>query len=374
MLYCAESVGRGHPDKMADQMADYLLDAYLAVDPMAKVAIEVMIKSNLIVVAGEVASSTTIKIDRCVRRWLRAAGFIDEAFGAKHAVIINKVEEQSEELNHILTNTAAMPAGDQGYQDGFACDETEYLMPAPIDLAHRLIHACHQLSSVDYGCDAKAFVNMGLAPTGGFVLSHLVLSIQHHEHKVLSELREEIMDAVIKPMVPNGYLSQDTIIQINPAGSFIKGGPLADCGVTGRKLMVDTYGGAQCHGGGAFSGKDPSKIDRSGAYFARYLAKNIVASGISKRAQVRLAYAIGQCDPIGIHVDLEGHSAYTNEYVTHMLQQLVSCQPQTMIDRLQLNQVRYQDTAVLGHVGRFASDKPWEALDLVDQMRDYVGK
>ncbi|MGC6403759.1 MAG: methionine adenosyltransferase [Candidatus Comchoanobacterales bacterium] len=368
----AESVGRGHPDKMADLLADALLDDYLTKDHQARVALEVLIKDNLIVVAGEVHSRQAINIERRVRFWLRKSGYVHESFGSKHAVIINKVMTQSSELNHLLVDgDGVLVAGDQGFQVGFACDDTEYLMPAAIDCAHQLVHQTHQLPLDIIGCDVKAMVSVAYQSGCVSHIDSVILSAQHGSEVSINEVRALLKESVLPNALPQAWLTQDTQVYTNPGGTFIIGGPIADCGVTGRKLMVDSYGGAVFHGGGAYSGKDPSKMDRSGAYFARYIAKNIVAAGLARWVTVTLHYVIGSAQPMRIMITT-GHQQVINKPLISMVHNVLSLKPDDILQRLELHQPIYSDSGYLGHFGRFAKDKPWEKLDMVEQMRDYM--
>jgi S-adenosylmethionine synthetase len=371
-IFTSESVSGGHPDKVCDQVSDAILDAYLKEDPNSRVACETMIKNNMVFIAGEITSLASPDLEPIVRKTINSIGYNSEDYGfnGDTCEFTNLVFEQSPDISQGVTEgegeNLEQGAGDQGLMFGYACNETESLMPLPIDLAHRLVKKQADVMKNDeikwLRPDAKSQVSVIYSDDGKTIegLSAVVLSTQHDDNVSQEEVKSEVMNKIIKPIVPDEWLLDSTNIYINPTGKFVIGGPVGDCGLTGRKIIVDTYGGMARHGGGAFSGKDPSKVDRSAAYAARYVAKNIVAAGVAKQALVQLAYAIGVSQPVGFYINTYGTSSVTNSNgelmndgaIAKVLKPLFDLRPFSIESKFGLRDPIYAETAAYGHMGR----------------------
>ncbi|OUV26810.1 MAG: methionine adenosyltransferase, partial [Euryarchaeota archaeon TMED97] len=363
-IFTSESVSGGHPDKVCDQISDAVLDAYLSEDPNSRVACETMIKNNMVYIAGEITSLGSPDLEPVVRKTINDIGYNTDEYGfnGDTCEFTNLVFEQSPDISQGVTEgegeNLEQGAGDQGLMFGYACTETDSLMPLPIDLSHRLVKKqadvmkSNELSWLRP--DAKSQVSAIYSDDGKTIegLSAIVLSTQHDEDISQDEIKEGVMEKIIKPIVPEEWILDSTNIYINPTGKFVIGGPDGDCGLTGRKIIVDTYGGAAPHGGGAFSGKDPTKVDRSAAYAARYIAKNVVGSKISKKCLIQLAYAIGVSKPLSIYVDLFDNDLDKNKFVVEKIKENFDLSPRGIREMLNLNRPIYEKTAAYGHFGR----------------------
>ena len=368
-LFTSESVTEGHPDKVADQISDAVLDAALRHDPHARVACETLVNTGLVLIAGEIKLKPGAAIDYAAlaRQTIRDIGYTDSrsGFAADDCAVLCALDPQSEDIA-LGVNTGG--AGDQGLMFGYACRETEELMPLPIELAHRLTRRLAELRrSGKYDWlrpDGKSQVTVQYDHDGQAVRAHtIVVSTQHAREVKHDEITRVVQEQVVRPSVPGRLLDDDTIFHVNPTGQFVVGGPQGDCGLTGRKIIVDTYGGVGHHGGGAFSGKDPTKVDRSASYMARYVAKNLVAAGMADRLEVQLAYAIGVAEPVSVHVDSFGtaRDGVSDRFLEELVRSEFPLQPQAIIQELDLRQPRYLQTAAYGHFGR--SEFPWERTD-----------
>jgi S-adenosylmethionine synthetase len=381
-LFTSESVSEGHPDKVCDRISDAVVDLYLAADPLSRVAVETLVTTNRIVMAGEVRGPESVTpelIEQAARRAVREIGYEQKGFHWKHAEFQNYLHEQSADIAlGVDADVGANKdegAGDQGIMFGFACRETEPLMPAPIYYAHRLLHemakARHTGRTPELGPDAKSQVTLSYEDGKPVRADCIVVSTQHGED--MSQKRvQEIVRGFIDEVMPPGWVSRDTKLYVNPTGRFVIGGPDGDAGVTGRKIIVDTYGGAAPHGGGAFSGKDPTKVDRSAAYAARYLAKNVVAAGLADRCTLQVAYAIGVSQPLSLYVDLHGTGSISEDKLEAALKQVMDLSPRGIREHLSLNRPIYERTAAYGHFGRQPDNDggfSWERLDLVEPIR-----
>lgn len=375
-LFTSESVAEGHPDKMADQISDAILDAYLVQDPWAKVACECLVKTGAVILAGEISSAANIDIEQVVRRTVKSIGYDDSAKGFDSATcaVMSMLGRQSDDIARGIrvSDPTKLGAGDQGITFGYACDETPQLMPAALWYAHRLMERQALLRKTrrldELLPDAKSQLTLQYCNGRIHHAAAVVVSTQHRADVALSALREAVIEEIVKPVIPSSWLTPETRLLINPAGPFIHGGPAADCGLTGRKIIVDTYGGAACHGGGAFSGKDPSKVDRSAAYAARYVAKNIVAAGLARRCEVQLAWAIGLSRPVSVRINTFGTSRLTSDFLTRMVDRHFDLSVYGIIRQLDLLAPRYRQTACYGHFGR--ENFPWELTDKAAQLRD----
>jgi S-adenosylmethionine synthetase len=377
-LITAESVTEGHPDKLADRISDSVLDAILTLDTRARVACETMLSKGLALITGEVTCEEYVDIQNLVRQTVREVGYTraDYGFDADYSAVLVALAEQSPDISQGVTTAQEatsgdrfdqVGAGDQGLMFGYATDETPELMPLPISLAHKLTH---QLAHVRkqkvlpyLRPDGKAQVTIAYDGDKPAYVSAVVVSAQHHPDIELSKLQADIRKEVVDAIIPTTMINNETKFYINPTGRFVIGGPQGDAGLTGRKIIVDTYGGAAPHGGGAFSGKDPTKVDRSACYYARYMAKNIVAAGLAKRCQVQLAYAIGVAHPVGLYVDSFGTSKLSDETLGQLVQQVFDARPAAIIEALDLLRPIYKATSSYGHFGR--DGFPWERLDKV---------
>ena len=375
-VFTSESVSEGHPDKVADQISDAVLDAMLEQDPESRVACETLIKTGIVVVAGEVRSTAIVDVDRLVRSVVREIGYDNDevGFDAAECTVINALGRQSSDIAMGVdaTGEREQGAGDQGLMFGYATNETDVLMPAPITFAHRLVQqqAKARRGSLKFlRPDAKSQLSFHYDEAGKPVgIDTVVLSTQHDPDITQDELREAVMEEIIKPVLPGNWLSKETKIHINPTGQFIIGGPVGDCGLTGRKIIVDTYGGMARHGGGAFSGKDPSKVDRSAAYAGRYVAKNIVAAGLAERVEIQISYAIGVAEPTSISIDTFDTGQLPESTLIQLVREHFDLRPRGLIDMLDLKRPIYQRTAAYGHFGRIEEEFTWERTDKAEAL------
>ena len=375
-LFTSESVTEGHPDKIADQISDAVLDEVLKQDSKGRVACETLVTTGLAVVAGEITTSAHIEYDKLVRDTIRGVGYDRAKYGydAETCAVMCTVKRQSPD---IAMGVDTGGAGDQGLMFGFACDETAELMPMPIQLAHRLTQRLSEVrkaNKVDFlRPDGKSQVTIEYRDGRPVRVDCVVISTQHSERVSNTDLRDAITEHVIRPIIPSAMLDSKTKYHINPTGRFVIGGPMGDAGLTGRKIIVDTYGGYSRHGGGAFSGKDPSKVDRSACYMARYIAKNIVAAGLARKAEVQLAYAIGVAEPVSVMADTFGTAAVSEEKITSLIREYFSLTPKDIIEALDLRRPIYKDTAAYGHFGRSGPGFTWERTDRADALRKAAG-
>jgi S-adenosylmethionine synthetase len=381
-LFTSESVSMGHPDKLADQISDGVLDAYLAQDPLSRVACETLVTTGLAVVAGEITSKGTIDYQKVVRDVIRDVGYTDDEMGisADTCSVLVAVGKQSGDIamgvNEDDSTGKDIGAGDQGLMFGYACNETPELMPLPIALSHRILNRlteARQKGEVDWlRPDSKSQVTIEYEGNTPKRLDTIVVSTQHAPHVSNEEIRAFVIEKICKPLLPKNLDISNITYHINPTGRFVVGGPHGDCGLTGRKIIVDTYGGWGRHGGGAFSGKDPTKVDRSAAYMARHIAKNIVASGLADRCEVQLAYAIGVSDPVSIKVDTEGTGKLPDEKLCDVVREFFPLKPRGIIDYLDLRKPIYRKTAAGGHFGR--EGFPWEKTERAAELAKVAGK
>jgi S-adenosylmethionine synthetase len=376
--FTSESVTEGHPDKLCDQVSDAILDAILAQDPKARVACESLAKTGMVVVAGEITTSARIDIPQVVRETVKDIGYVDSAMGfdAGTCAVLVAVERQSPDIAQGVNEGDGLHkeqgAGDQGLMFGYATDETPELMPAPIQYAHTLarqLAAVRKKKAVDFlRPDGKTQITLEYENHVPVRIDAIVVSTQHDEKVKHKQLREAVIELVIDKALPKKLIDKSTKVHVNPTGRFVTGGPQGDCGLTGRKIIVDTYGGMGRHGGGAFSGKDPSKVDRSACYYARYIAKNVVASGVAKRCEVQIAYAIGVAQPVGVHVDTFGTGKVTDEALEKYILANFDMRPKALIEDLQLLAPIYRRTASYGHFGR--TEFAWEKTDRAAKIAD----
>ncbi|MCC5854509.1 MAG: methionine adenosyltransferase [Idiomarina sp.] len=376
-VFTSESVSEGHPDKIADQISDAVLDAILTQDPKARVACETFVKTGMVLVGGEINTTAWVDIEELTRNTVRKIGYThsDMGFDADSCAVLNAIGKQSPDINQGVdrADPADQGAGDQGLMFGYASDETAELMPAPIMYSHKLVQKQAEMRRGELKWlrpDAKSQITFVYEDGVPVAIDAVVLSTQHAESIQLNELREAVMETIIKPVLPAEWLHKDTKFHINPTGRFVIGGPMGDCGLTGRKIIVDTYGGMARHGGGAFSGKDPSKVDRSAAYAARYVAKNIVAAGLAKRCELQVSYAIGVAEPTSISIDTFGTSAHSEETLIRLVREYFDLRPYGLIQMLDLERPIYLPTAAYGHFGR--NEFPWEQTDKADILRQAV--
>ena len=372
-LFTSESVSQGHPDKLADQCSDAILDAVLAQDPQARVAVECLTKTGLVVVAGELTTTARINIQDVVRETIKQAGYTDPAYEFDHncGVLVSLSEQSPDIAQGVDSESGLQGAGDQGLMFGYACDETAQLMPLPIQLSHELVKQQAVLRKQELAYlrpDAKAQVTVVYEDGAPTRVHTVVVSTQHDPGVSLAQLRKDVLARLIKPVLGE-WFDEDTIVHINPTGVFVRGGPVADAGLTGRKIIVDTYGGVARHGGGAFSGKDPSKVDRSAAYAARYIAKNVVAAGLARRCEVQLSYAIGVAEPVSLLVDCFGTNKVSEERISAAVRKHFSLTPSGIISSLDLLRPIYKQVAAYGHFGREDVQVPWERTDKADVLR-----
>lgn len=374
-LFTSESVSEGHPDKIADQISDAVLDEILKQDPKARVACETYVKTGMALVGGEITTSAWVDIENLTRQVIADIGYnhSDMGFDAHSCAVLNAIGKQSPDINQGVDRADPLEqgAGDQGIMFGYATNETDVLMPAPITYAHRLMEQqakVRKSGKLDWlRPDAKSQLTFIYEDNQIKGIDAVVLSTQHAESVSQKEVYEGVMEEIIKPILPSEWLRQNTKYFINPTGRFVIGGPMGDCGLTGRKIIVDTYGGAARHGGGAFSGKDPSKVDRSAAYAARYVAKNIVAAGLADRCEIQLSYAIGVAEPTSIMVETFGTGKVSNEVLVRLIRENFDLRPYGLIKMLDLIRPIYRETAAYGHFGR--SHFPWEQTDKAKALR-----
>jgi S-adenosylmethionine synthetase len=380
-IFTSESVSAGHPDKVCDQISDAILDAYLSADPESRVACETMIKNNLVFVAGEITSTAKPNIEEIIRKTIVEIGYDDDSLGfnGSNCEIKNLLSQQSSDIaqgvNEGEGENLEQGAGDQGLMFGYACNETDTLMPLPIDLAHRLVRKQTDLmrsKEIEWlRPDAKSQVSVIYEDDGKTIkgLSAIVLSTQHSETVSQNEIKSSVMKNIIEPTVPKEWLLDSTDIFINPTGNFVIGGPVGDCGLTGRKIIVDTYGGMARHGGGAFSGKDPSKVDRSAAYASRYVAKNIVAAGLADYCEIQVSYAIGVAKPTSININTFNSEKIPMSRIYELVDKYFDLRPKSLIEMLQLKNISYLPTAAFGHFGRSEEAFTWEKTDKAQLLK-----
>ena len=380
-IFTSESVSEGHPDKVCDQISDAILDSYLAQDPNSRVACETLIKNNTVIVAGEITSNGTPNIEEVIRNTVNEIGYNqdDLGFNGNNCEIQNLISKQSPDIaqgvNEGEGEDLDQGAGDQGLMFGYACSETPVLMPAPINLSHELVLKQSEVRKSGelswLRPDAKSQVSVVYKDDRKTVdyVSAIVLSTQHDEDISQDEIKAKVREKIINPIIPTEWIKEDTKIYINPTGKFVIGGPVGDCGLTGRKIIVDTYGGMARHGGGAFSGKDPSKVDRSAAYACRYVAKNIVAAGLAERCEVQVSYAIGIAEPTSVTVDTLGTGNLPENEISQIVRDNFDLRPKNLINILDLKRPIYKNTASYGHFGRENKDFSWENTDISSQIK-----
>ena len=389
-VFTSESVTEGHPDKMCDQISDAVLDTILAQDPTARVACETATTTGMVLVMGEITTTASLDIQEIVRKTVDGIGYNNPAYGfdASSIAVLPVLDKQSPDIAMGVDNSFEykesavdeadlIGAGDQGMMFGYACDETEELMPAPIALAHHLTLAMSRERKSGklpwMRPDGKSQVTVAYDAEGNVTwCPAIVISTQHDPDIAIGDLREAIIEEIIKPTLPGELIRSETRFYVNPTGRFVVGGPVGDSGLTGRKIIVDTYGGAAAHGGGAFSGKDPTKVDRSAAYMARHVAKNIVAAGLARRCQIELAYAIGVARPVSVVIDTHGTGKVSDARLEEIVNEVFDLRPASIIRYLDLRRPIYQQTAAYGHFGRPDLDLPWERLTQVDKLRSYL--
>ena len=375
-LFTSESVTEGHPDKIADQISDAILDAVLAEDPVGRVACETLVTTGMAIIAGEITTKTYVDFPSIVRNTIKEIGYTRAKYGfdSETCAVISSIDPQSPDIAQGVDTGGA---GDQGLMFGFACRETPELMPLPITLAHKLVRRLAELrknGELDFlRPDGKSQVTIEYEGKRPVRASAIVISTQHSPDVSNRDLREAVIERVIKPTVPVEFLDKETVFHINPTGRFVVGGPQGDTGLTGRKIIVDTYGGRGRHGGGCFSGKDPTKVDRSACYMARYIAKNIVASGLADEVEVQLAYAIGVADPVSVYVETFGTGRVDPKRLSDLVREHFQLTPRGIIESLRLRRPIYKKTAAYGHFGRTEPDFSWEATDKADALRAAAG-
>ena len=376
-IFTSESVSEGHPDKMADQISDAILDAILKQDLHARVAVETLVKTGMVIIAGELRTSTYVDLEDIVRDIILDIGYgsSEVGFDGASCAVLNAIGKQSSDIAMGVdeAENKDLGAGDQGLMFGYATNETETLMPAPIYYAHRLVERQAYLRKNNVLSwlrpDAKSQVTLRFENQKPVAVEAVVLSTQHDPDISQGDIREAVMEEIIKHVLPNEWLHAGTQYHINPTGQFIIGGPVGDCGLTGRKIIVDTYGGMARHGGGAFSGKDPSKVDRSAAYAGRYVAKNIVAAGLAERCEIQVSYAIGVANPTSISINTFGTGKVSDDTIVALVREHFDLRPQGLIDMLNLRRPIYRQTAAYGHFGREAPDFTWEQTDKAEALR-----
>jgi len=379
-IFTSESVTEGHPDKMADQISDAVLDYIISRDSQARVACETLLSNGFCVIAGELKTTAYAPMQEIAREVVRDIGYTDASYGFDYrsAGVLNGIGEQSPDINQGVDQSGGeIGAGDQGLMFGYACKETPELMPLPISLAHKITSKLAEVrknGTVPFlRPDGKAQVSVKYKDGKPISIDTIVVSTQHHPETSLEKVQEAVLNEVIKAVIPSELMSDDITYHINPTGRFVIGGPQGDAGLTGRKIIVDTYGGSCPHGGGAFSGKDPTKVDRSAAYAARHIAKNLVASGACEKATIQIAYAIGVVKPVSIYVDTAGTAKVDEEKIVACVEELFDLTPKGIIDSLNLLRPIYRKTAAYGHFGREDSDFSWEKLDRVDDIKSFLG-
>jgi S-adenosylmethionine synthetase len=375
-LFTSESVTEGHPDKIADQISDAILDAVLAEDPVGRVACETLVTTGLAMISGEITTKTYVDFPSIVRNTIRDIGYTRAKYGfdSETCAVISSIDPQSPDIAQGVDTGGA---GDQGLMFGFACRETEELMPLPITLAHKLVRRLSEVrkaNDLDFlRPDGKSQVTIEYEGKRPIRASAVVISTQHSPAVSNRDLRDAIIEKVIKPVMPAELLDRDTVYHINPTGRFVVGGPQGDTGLTGRKIIVDTYGGRGRHGGGAFSGKDPTKVDRSACYMARYIAKNLVASGLADEVEVQLAYAIGVADPVSVFVDTFGTAKIEEIKLAELVREHFKMTPRGIMESLNLRRPIFKKTAAYGHFGRNEPDFTWEKIDKAELLREAAG-
>ncbi len=382
-LLSSESVGEGHPDKVADNLSDAILDALLAQDPLSRVACESMVNTGMAILSGEITSGAQVDYTEIVRKTITDIGYTssDMGFDGNTCAVLLALDKQSQDIAQGVNEGSGLDldqgAGDQGLMFGFATNETDALMPMPIQYAHQLTEQQKTLRNQDklswLGPDVKSQVSVRYEANTPKSIDAVVLSTQHDESISYEDLKEGVMEEIIKPIIPSSMLTQDTKYLINPTGRFVIGGPVGDCGLTGRKIIVDTYGGMGRHGGGAFSGKDPTKVDRSAAYAARYVAKNVVAAGLADICEVQLAYAIGIANPVSVHVETFGTAKVDEERIERLIRKHFDLRPKGIVQMLDLLRPIYQKTASNGHFGREEPEFSWEKTDKAETLRSEAG-
>ena len=375
-IFTSESVSEGHPDKMADQISDAVLDAILKDDPHSRVAVETLVKTGMTIIAGEVRTNTYVDLEQIVRDVITGIGYdsSDVGFDGNSCAVLNAIGKQSSDIAQGVdaAEDKDIGAGDQGLMFGYASNETDVLMPAPIYYAHRLVERQAQLRKNGVlpwlRPDAKSQVTLRYEAGVPVAVDAVVLSTQHAPNIALPDLQEAVLEEIIRPVLPEEWLHSGTQYHINPTGQFIIGGPMGDCGLTGRKIIVDTYGGMAHHGGGAFSGKDPTKVDRSAAYAGRYVAKNIVAAGLTDRCEIQISYAIGVSEPTSISINTFGTGKLSDAEIITLIRDNFDLRPRGLIEMLDLRRPIYQDTAAYGHFGREEENFTWEKTDKVADL------
>ena len=380
-LFTSESVSEGHPDKVADQISDSIVDALIAQDPKSRIACETLVTTGLVVIAGEVTSEANVDIESIVRQTISEIGYTDPdiGFDARSCNVNVTLDKQSDDIAMGVDegDEKEQGAGDQGLMFGYACNETDTLMPAPIDYAHRLVRKQAEIRKNGklswLRPDAKSQVTFRYEDGQPVAIDAVVLSTQHTDDISTEDLREAVMEEIIKLVLPEKWLHENTLYHINPTGRFVIGGPAGDCGLTVRKIIVDTYGCMARHGGGAFSGKDPSKVDRSASYAARYVAKNIVAAGLASKCEVQVSYAIGVAEPTSIGIETFGTGTVDESQLIAAVREHFDLRPKGIISMLDLLQPIYKQTAAYGHFGRTDIDLPWESVDKADALKSELG-
>ena len=379
-LFTSESVSEGHPDKMADQISDAVLDSILKDDPESRVAVETMVKTGMAIIAGEVRTNTYVDLEDVVRKVITDIGYdnSDVGFDGNNCAVLNAIGKQSGDIAMGVdaSETKDVGAGDQGLMFGYATDESDALMPAPIHFSHLLVKKQADVRKNNtlpwLRPDAKSQLTFKYENGKPVSIDAVVLSTQHSPNVSLSDLKDGVIEEIIKPVLPEQWIHKDTKFHINPTGQFIIGGPVGDCGLTGRKIIVDTYGGMARHGGGAFSGKDPTKVDRSAAYAGRYVAKNIVASGLAEKCEIQISYAIGVSEPTSISIDTYNTGKLEDSVIANIVKEEFDLRPRGLIEMLDLKRPIYQKTAAYGHFGRDDIDLPWEKTDKLDLLKKYL--
>ena len=379
-LFTSESVSEGHPAKMADQISDAVLDRILKDDPESRVAVETMVKTGMAIIAGEVRTNTYVDLEDVVRKVITDIGYdnSDVGFDGNNCAVLNAIGKQSGDIAMGVdaSETKDVGAGDQGLMFGYATDESDALMPAPIHFSHLLVKKQADVRKNNtlpwLRPDAKSQLTFKYENGKPVSIDAVVLSTQHSPNVSLSDLKDGVIEEIIKPVLPERWIHKDTKFHINPTGQFIIGGPVGDCGLTGRKIIVDTYGGMARHGGGAFSGKDPTKVDRSAAYAGRYVAKNIVASGLAEKCEIQISYAIGVSEPTSISIDTYNTGKLKDSVIANIVKEEFDLRPRGLIEMLNLKRPIYQKTAAYGHFGRDDIDLPWEKTDKLDVLKKYL--
>lgn len=380
-VFTSESVTEGHPDKVADQISDAILDTIIAQDKAARVACETLVTTGLALIAGEITTNCWVDMPSIVRETIKEIGYCDSAMGFdwETCAVLTSIDKQSPDIAMGVNGTGGeQGAGDQGAMFGYACQDTPELMPMPILYAHKLTRRLAEVRKrgiLDFlRPDGKSQVTVRYANCRPVEVTAVVIAAQHKDSASTETVREGVTEEVIKKVIPEGLLTPQTKILINTTGRFVVGGPLGDCGMTGRKIIVDTYGGMASHGGGAFSGKDPSKVDRTASYMARYIAKNIVAAGLARQVEVQLAYAIGKPEPVSVMVDDMGSSELPNDKLTKLVKEVFPLKPRPMTEYLDLLRPIFKQTAAYGHFGREEKDFTWERTDMVDKLKAAAGR